>query len=562
MAQIDQLSVKFVGDTRDLNGKLTGLSSELKVFGNTAASVSNKVSSGMTMIGRAVTLGLAVSAVRAIGQYQSKLDALGAELVDMSAQANVGIEALQRLRFAAEQNGSSAAAMDAGLKKLNKAMGEAKGGSDEMQRAFKALGLLELVKSGAQTDEVMIALAGSFKQIQDPAKEAAIAAKLMGKNGDELVPILKDGTQALLDMMAAMPKSAVKTKEMATQLDKANDATQVFYQRIEGVASFLESGFIAALTPAMDKLAEFNDLMVKNAEFKAETRMQRNLRAAIAAHPVKDLGPKHTISTPDVNNIFGSGDKGNTTDKAFDEAKKAAEQYQAVIDDLDFELAQLTRTEQAAALQEEIRNQLARAGIDLTEKERAAIVKKVEAVVKATEAQAKLKTLQAQWKQIGDEIENGMANAFTDMATGAKSAQEAIGELLQSMGQLIAKQLFLQAIQGITGQIFGDGGLGGYLSKAASGGLASGGTTSPGNAYMVGERGPEMFIPKVPGNIIPNNRMGGRSGGLVYSPTINSSGSNTAEIRQMLDKDKQDLIRLMPKLMVDKQRRNALGGAF
>jgi phage-related minor tail protein len=147
------------------------------------------------------------------------------------------------------------------------------------------------------------------------------------------------------------------------------------------------------------------------------------------------------------------------------------------------------------------------------------------------------------------------------MVTGAKSANEAIGELLASMAELIAKQVFLQAIQSATGAMFGDGGLGAALGQAL-GGFASGGGINPGNPYMVGERGPELFIPKVPGVIVPNNRSGNSSGGLTYAPVINSTGSNTAEIRQMLAKDKQDIMRLMPKIMVDKQRRNALGGAF
>jgi hypothetical protein len=47
----------------------------------------------------------------------------------MSGRANVGVEALQRLRFAADQNGASTDGMNIALTKLNKAMGEARVGS-------------------------------------------------------------------------------------------------------------------------------------------------------------------------------------------------------------------------------------------------------------------------------------------------------------------------------------------------------------------------------------------------------------------------------------------------
>jgi hypothetical protein len=38
---------------------------------------------------------------------------------------------------------------------------------------------------------------------------------------------------------------------------------------------------------------------------------------------------------------------------------------------------------------------------------------------------------------------------------------------------------------------------------------ANGGQTSRTNAYMVGERGRELFIPSTDGQIVPNERLGG-----------------------------------------------------
>lgn len=49
---------------------------------------------------------------------------------------------------------------------------------------------------------------------------------------------------------------------------------------------------------------------------------------------------------------------------------------------------------------------------------------------------------------------------------------------------------------------------------------ALGGPVSAMSPYMVGERGPELFIPNSSGNIIPNNKMGG-GGGVTVNQTIN-----------------------------------------
>ena len=54
------------------------------------------------------------------------------------------------------------------------------------------------------------------------------------------------------------------------------------------------------------------------------------------------------------------------------------------------------------------------------------------------------------------------------------------------------------------------------------GGRASGGPVSAGTAYIVGERGPEMFVPSGSGSIVPNNRLGGSGNTVIlqYSPMI------------------------------------------
>lgn len=311
----------------------------------------------------------------------------------------------------------------------------------------------------------------------------------------------------------------------------------------------------------------------------------------------------------DVNKLLGGGSG------AADKAKEAARRYAEVIEELQFQIAQLSRTEEEAALQEALRNNIARAGAELDKakiadvtaltvklqegaraareaaeieqfaadirqqfgdgsEETAAQIERLNralaagkisiaeykaAMEEATKPQ-EIKDLEATWQSIGNSIENDLANAFVDMASGAKSANEAVAELLQSIGQLIAKQLILQAIQGITKSVFGDGGTGAVLADAFSG-KALGGLVNPGNAYKVGESGPELFVPRVPGTIVPSNKMGG--GGITINSTVNAApGTNGPELQAMLDRRDAKIFKLIPQIMMDKQRRNGLGGAF
>lgn len=75
---------------------------------------------------------------------------------------------------------------------------------------------------------------------------------------------------------------------------------------------------------------------------------------------------------------------------------------------------------------------------------------------------------------------------------------------------------------------------GGFVANAVLGpvasmlpGRASGGPVTAGMPYMVGEEGPEMFVPRGSGNIVPN----GASGGTVVNVTVNGdvSGNELVE---------------------------------
>lgn len=67
-------------------------------------------------------------------------------------------------------------------------------------------------------------------------------------------------------------------------------------------------------------------------------------------------------------------------------------------------------------------------------------------------------------------------------------------------------------------------------------GFANGGAVSAGSPIVVGERGPEIFLPRNSGTIVPNSSMRGNAGSVVVNQTFNIRGSITArtaaQIRQ------------------------------
>jgi len=105
-------------------------------------------------------------------------------------------------------------------------------------------------------------------------------------------------------------------------------------------------------------------------------------------------------------------------------------------------------------------------------------------------------------KRAFDSFADTLANT---LVTGKFAFQDFARSVILDITKIIAKQMIMIALQKAAG-FFGFGGfsLGGLL-----GGRAGGGAVNKGQPYMVGEKGPEMFVPSGSGKIVPNNKVGG-----------------------------------------------------
>lgn len=105
---------------------------------------------------------------------------------------------------------------------------------------------------------------------------------------------------------------------------------------------------------------------------------------------------------------------------------------------------------------------------------------------------------------IADALESG----FED---GAEGILKSFGALMQ---RLIAEAVAADLAKRIFGSVAGGTGTG-WLGMAASAlgfaAKASGGPITAGMPYLVGERGPEIIVPRQNANVIPNGRIGGQN---------------------------------------------------
>jgi len=109
---------------------------------------------------------------------------------------------------------------------------------------------------------------------------------------------------------------------------------------------------------------------------------------------------------------------------------------------------------------------------------------------------------------------------------------DAIGEALRKFGNL----LLLVS----TGGVFGEGGAVDKIKGFFGGGRASGGPVSGGTPYVVGEKGPELFVPQGSGSIVPNDQMGGGATTINFN---NATVRNDSDLDSIISAVKQSLNR-------------------
>lgn len=117
--------------------------------------------------------------------------------------------------------------------------------------------------------------------------------------------------------------------------------------------------------------------------------------------------------------------------------------------------------------------------------------------------------VQKGWQTIGNAID-------TYIDTGKFKFKEFAASVIADLAKIIAKALVLQAIK----SIFGSFGIPG---------LAEGGPAKANKPYIVGEKGPELFVPRTAGTVVPNNKLtdGGESvSGMVNAPVTNNYITN------------------------------------
>ena len=133
-----------------------------------------------------------------VGMVKGAIDAQD-ELGKMAQKVGMSVEDLSKLEYSAKLSDISIEQLSAGLKKLNTGMVDAASGTGKAYDALKVMGISVKDSSGnlKTNGQILNEVADQFAKYGDGAQKSALAVAIFGKSGQEMIPMLNSGSQAI-----------------------------------------------------------------------------------------------------------------------------------------------------------------------------------------------------------------------------------------------------------------------------------------------------------------------------------------------------------------------------
>lgn len=192
-------------------------------------------------IGAGIASALAVTGIGAL--VKNSAEALD-RLNDLADATGGSIENLSALENTARRTGASFEVMQSALLKLNRALVDAKPGTDQ-EKVFQALGL-SIAELRRQDPALMFAsVANAMQRFADDGEKARAAQVLFGRSLADIAPLLKDVAERGLS-------AATVSAEAAEQADRFSKSLADLRTNVEDVARSIAADMLPAVNAVLD----------------------------------------------------------------------------------------------------------------------------------------------------------------------------------------------------------------------------------------------------------------------------------------------------------------------
>lgn len=546
----------------------------IKAFDKTKTGFSG-VTSGLKKVSGAV-FNMKSALVGAVGTagfgalIKSSINA-GDELAKTADKLGVTTTALSGLRHAAELTGVSTGTMDMAMQRFTRRAAEAAQGTGEAKGALQELGINaeELVK--LPLDQQMSVVADSMAGVERQSDKVRLAMKLFDSEGVALVNTLGGGSAALEKMTAEAEQLGVTLSRTDTaQMEAANDSLTRLKAVFTGLTNQLSVAFAPIITFVADGFrqaaldsTDFGNIgqKVANTVVKAfgfVRNVVHDLQIFFLSAKVSVLEFANSIGdrlVPFLQTFIDAYNKIASVNPFMDSITESAEQLMGSLPDsiaaTNAQLELLKKQNPGKVLVADITEFIVknREAAETVAELKDGIAKLPAATVTGFQKMGNaLDDFLNKLPTLKDNLDTLTKSTFKSMSDGLMSIVKgtaSVGDAFKKMAaQLIMQAVQLFVIDKITG---------GFLSfvKGLTG-KAIGGPVQAGQPYMVGERGPEMFVPNQTGSIVPNNKMGG-GGGITIVNNVDASGGAGSDvdlkIRSAMQQTSQQTVATIQDLM-------------
>jgi phage-related protein len=486
----DEASKTLDGFNKNIGKSTNGMASFTKVLGGAVV--------GVTAIATAV-----VGAGVGLFKMAENASKTGDRIDKMSQSLGMSYKGFQELDYVLGQNGMKIESMAIGMKTMTNAMVESQKSGTNFDKVFKQLGVSVTDTSGKMKSQeaVFRELVYSLQTMEDGTQKNILAQQLFGRSGQELIPLLNQQAGSVEQLIEEANTLGIVMSDTAVVAGvKFGDSMDAIKKSMSALGDTIG-------VEVMQVFQKMADWVIQNLPMLKEN-FNNFIKPVIDGFFSIVEGVYNFIkSIMESENVKVTIDLIKQSFLAFwDAVMKLWEAFKPY---LPFLQALAKFLIEALLVSINIILGVLRVFINI-----------VTELVKA----------------FGDMV-GFIKNMVITIFNTLKGAVELVGKGFSALGDLVksifnsvlgAIQPVINLVQGLADKISGVMGmLGGLANKASSavgGAMGSVGSFAPGGSiagratggnvykntpYMVGEKGPEMFMPNQSGTIIPNRNTGG-----------------------------------------------------
>lgn len=205
---------------------------------------------------RIAAVGASLSALGGLGLASlsaglPKLVETSGQLLKMSQRTGVAVESLSELKFAAERSGTDLEGFESSLKKMQKFLTDAAGGSKEANKQLEDLGLSMNKLASMTPEDQFEAIAKAVSGVPHATERAGRAMAIFGKSGTMGLPMMQN--------MQALREEA---KALGLALDEATVRSAAAFggamTRLKLQIGAVYTALAGALVPGLDSLVKMS----------------------------------------------------------------------------------------------------------------------------------------------------------------------------------------------------------------------------------------------------------------------------------------------------------------